>query len=497
MNRCFSSLRAFWLVALLLFVSVPAVWAEDAGQGSDPELVRAIDQILAVPGLQTGFQGILIQSLSDGVTLYERNADHVFLPASNNKLLTSGAALALLGKDFTYHTKLFRTGTLDSVGTLHGDLILQGAGDPILMPDDLLVLARQAYIAGIRRIQGDVRYDDSRFDHLWLGYSWEWDDEPFDYSAQISALNLNENVVAVQPQPGRKVGDPIRITVSPTDRYTTVVNKAVTGPSKSKASLVIDRKRGQNVIAVSGSLPIDAAAKDNPSVPVTIEEPSRFTTTVLAEDLSKVGIRVHGQAREGSPVPAEATLVAEHVSPPLTVILQKLNKPSDNLIAECLLKTIGAVQKGKGTGGEGGTGAQAARVWLAQIGLDVSRLQQADGSGLSRVNYVSPRNLVRLLIALHGRTDFPVFYDSLPIAGIDGTLRNRLKGTRAANNCHAKTGTMSHVSSLSGYITTREGETLVFSILMNGHLTGNRVCSTAQDAIVVLLADYTRKKGTP
>ncbi|HZT41819.1 MAG TPA: D-alanyl-D-alanine carboxypeptidase/D-alanyl-D-alanine-endopeptidase [Chthonomonadaceae bacterium] len=482
------------LLFALLITPIRSARAEDFGSGSDTNLVRAIDKILDVPGLQPGFQGILIQSLSDNAVLYERNADHIFMPASNNKLLTSGAALALLGKDFTYHTRIYRTGPITPDGTLRGDLVIQGAGDPILTPDDMKDLAWQVSKAGIRYIAGDVYADDSLFDREWLGDVWAWDDEPYYYSAQISALNVNENVVRVQVTPGHKAGDPLSFTIEPTDRYTQVLNTGVTGPAKSKSTLIVDRVRGRNILVITGSLPLDVAAKDNGPVPVTIENPALFSVTLLAEDLRSYDIAITGHVRGGTAIPKNATLVAEHVSPPLSVILRRLNKPSDNLIAECLMKTIGAVKTGKGTGGLDGTGEQTARDWYKRVGLDMACVQQADGSGLSRENFVSPRNLVRLLTYLHNRPDFDVFYQSLPIAGADGTLRYRLKGTHAAYNCHAKTGYISTVSSMSGYVFTREGQMLVFSMLMNNHVARNSICTAAQDAIVKLLADYTDKQ---
>ncbi len=468
---------------------------QEAGRGSDPALARAIDAALNVPALAMGFQGVLIQSLTDGSTLYERNADPVFLPASNNKLLTSAATLAILGPNYVYRTRLFRTGPITRVGTLQGELVLRGAGDPLLSPRDLDEIARQVARAGIRRVTGGVRFDDSLFDRQRLGEGWSWDDEPYYYSAQISALNLNENLVSVQVLPGRRVGEHARVLIGPTDKYTALVNTALTGPPKSKPSLVIGRVRGRNILTVSGSLPIDVAAKDNRSVGVTIENPSRFAAFVLAERLRRQGVAIAGGVREGAPISPEAPVVAEHVSVPLSALLRRLNKPSDNLIAECLLKTVGAACRGQGTGGADGTGAQAARDWLARIGLDVSRLRMADGSGLSRRNYVSPRNLVRLLVYLHTLPTFPIFYNSLPIAGADGTLRRRLRGTAAAGNCHAKTGSLAHVSSLSGYVTTRDGEMLAFSILMNNHLAPNRDCAAVQDKIVALLASYSRKSA--
>jgi D-alanyl-D-alanine carboxypeptidase/D-alanyl-D-alanine-endopeptidase (penicillin-binding protein 4) len=489
------ALRAACVLLLCLLQPQSILATEDTGKGTDADLTRTIDTLLADPELQTGFQGILIQSIRDTKVLYERNADHVFQPASNNKLLTAAAALLLLGQNFTYHTRLYAIGELDADGTLHGDLILKGDGDPILSMEDLNDLAQQAVKAGLRRITGRLRYDDSRFDDQRLGDLWTWDDEPYYYSAQISALNVNENVIQVHVTPGRREGNPVKVTVTPTAKYVTIVNTARTGPNRGKASLRVDRIRGVNTITVSGILPHDSPEKAAPVVTVTIEDPSRFTTQMMLESLQHAGIPLKARGKfERETVTSTATVIADHTSLPLSEILKKLNKPSDNLIAECLLKTVGAVKKGQGTAGSGGTGAQTAREWFRSIGIDVLHLNQADGSGLSRVNYVSPRNIVCLLNYLHTQPTFALYYDSLPIAGVDGSLRNRMKGTAAEANCHAKTGYISHASSLSGYVTTRDGELLVFSMLMNNHLAPNRTCTTVQDKIVVLLAEYRLKR---
>jgi len=461
---------------------------------SDQELGRAIDAELTAPELQAGFQGIVIQSLDEDHTiLYERNGDHVFVPASNNKLLTSAAALELLGPGFTYHTRLYRTGALSDDGTLNGDLFLRGSGDPLLSPEDLQALARQVYDAGVRRITGSLHYDDTLFDRRWLGDDWAWDDEPYYYSAQISALNVNENVITVHVEPGRKTGRPVSISLLPASRCTVVRNSAVTVPALAKASLTIERARGQNVIVVRGGLPVDTPVPHSPTVSLTVENPPRYTAELMLEILRRAGVRLdRGKILDGPTVPDQAVIAAEHVSLPLSKILQRQNKPSDNLVAECLLKTVGADARGVGTGGANGTGAEASRGLFARIGLDMTRLQQVDGSGLSRKDYVSPRNLVRLLAYMHTRPTFQALYDSLPIAGVDGTLARRMRGTSAANNCHAKTGTLSSVSSLSGYVTTLGGEMVAFSILMNNHLASSSVCAAVQDKIVTLLANYTR-----
>ncbi len=469
------------------------VHSDEVGTGTDAALVQKIDALLSDKALKSGFQGVLIQSLTDHTTLYERNADKEFLPASNNKLLTSGAALALLGPKFLYTTRVAAATATDSRGVVHSNVTLVGSGDPVLTATDLTDLAHAMKMTGVKRIEGKINYDDSLFDNQRLGDGWTWDDEPFYYSAQVSALNVDENLIAVHVLPGKKEGDPVRVQITPTNHYMTVQNLAITSAAKSKPVIAVERLRGQNVLVVTGSIAVDTEEKAAFKEALTVENPSAFAVAVFKEALEKEGIRVGGKSL---PVATGPVTLAQHTSLPLPEILKLLNKPSDNLIAECLLKTVGAAKKTQGTAGAGGTGAQSAREFFTSIGMDVSHLTQADGSGLSRFNYVSPRCFVQLLSYLHEQPDFAVFYDSMPIAGVDGSLRNRMKNTPAANNCHAKTGYISHASSLSGYVTTQDGEMLVFSMLMNNHLAANALPVSIQDKIVLLLANYTRKGDT-
>ena len=491
---------------------------------SASRLASALDAILDAPALQNDFVGACVMRVRDGQVLYARNADRVFLPASNNKLLTSFAALQMLPSDFAYHTQVRTRGEVDEDGTLRGDLLLVGGGDPVLSLANLDALAQQLAAAGVRDIRGGLRYDDKRYDRQWLGVGWTWDDEAASYSAQISALNVNANCVSVQVLPGKRAGDAARVQVTPSYAAIRVENRAVTGLAKSASSIVIDRARGQNVIVVTGALAGDADTRTQSAVDVTVENPARFTATLFEDALKRAGIRVHDRkilpldegVKPGVTI-APARLLAEHVSPPLPQLLLRMNKPSDNLMAECLLKAVGAFGKASGaavsdapassssliaapafpasvrvgTSGAEGTGAQTARQAFAAAGMNLNGVRQVDGSGLSRGNYVSPRNLARLLVAAQSRSWFPVLYASLPIAGVDGTLRNRMKNTPAMNNCRAKSGSLSHVSCLSGYVTTPNGDLLAFSLLMNNHLGPMRACTLAQDDVVNFLAAYT------
>ncbi|MCX8052977.1 MAG: D-alanyl-D-alanine carboxypeptidase/D-alanyl-D-alanine-endopeptidase [Armatimonadetes bacterium] len=454
-------------------------------------LPERIDEILKDPNLNHGLQAIVVRSLKTGRTLYERNPDQAMIPASNMKLFVSAAALDRLGPGFTYKTRLYSNAKPDKRGVIKGDIALVGGGDPVLGIKDLTNFAKRLRTMGIRKITGGVVVDDSMFDDVRLGWAWTWNDLPYYYSPEISALNINRNVVDVWVQPGKRTGAAAVVTFDPPTSYVEVENTALTGKADSPKTIRVDRRLGRNVISVSGSIPVGIKVKSAEET-ITVQEPSLYAGHILKEELSKQGIVVFGGIKSGK-LPAGGTLLCEHTSPPLSKIVAMLNKPSDNLIAEVLLKTLGAVIKGKGTFE---AGVEVAKKFWEESGLDLTGLRIVDGSGLSRLNYVTARNVVDLLTHMHRHEYSDVFLESLPIAGVDGTLRNRLKGTACEKNLRAKTGYLSQVSSLSGYLTTTSGEPLVFSILMNHHFCSNGPATAVQDKICELLAESSRITGS-
>lgn len=474
----------YLVLAALIFQSCAWGTSALASQWPDASLANTIEQALAEPALEHGIQGVLIESLNDGRVLYERNSNLVFMPASNMKLIVSAAALDLLGPDHRIPTSLYISGRLTSEGVLEGDVIVVGRGDPVFKREHLQEMAAKIKSMGIKVIEGNIVGDDTWFDGQRLGWGWSWDNEPYYYSAQISALNLDENVVDVWVRPGKKVGDPARVEVIPPTAYMTVRNKCKTVEAGSTKSPFVDRVRGKNVIRVTGAVPIDYEPESAEEA-ITMEEPTLFACNTLIEMLQCEGIKVKGRpVREKKPDGAKFVMV--HHSPPISEMLTLLNKPSDNLIAECLLKYLGARLKGKGTVA---AGEEVELDFLKKIGADPTAINIADGSGLSRLDYVSPSNIVTLLKYMYRHKHSKIYIDSLPIAGVDGTLRKRLKETAAEGNVRAKTGYISRVRSLSGFVTTKAGEPLVFSILMNNHLCPSSEASAVQDRIVVALAN--------
>lgn len=478
--------------AMAVLVAVMAVSASRLAQCAPSAEAAArirqqIDAELAAPGLRGGVQGVLVESLRDGAVWYSRDERTLLMPASNQKVLTSTAALALLGRDYHYVTKLVRTGTIDADGVLHGDLYLVGSGDPILRVADLETLASATQAAGIKSVTGRVYGDDSRFDRIRYGIGWSWEYLAADYAPQLSGLNMDENVMSVRVSPGPTVDSPVTVQVSPMAAYVTVVNRGVTGPAKSAPTISIDRELGLNRITVDGSLAVDASG-NLPSADVTMENPARYAAILFVDRLRATGVTVQKAASVGTAPTSGAVEVARHTGEPLIQVIHELNQRSDNLIAECLLKTLGAE---KGKAGSSEEGWRVAFEWYRSVGLDTSLIDPLDGSGLTRRDRITPRFMVSLLRVMWGRPGGKEWMDTLPLAGRSGTLARRMKGTPAEGNCLGKTGSVANVSCLSGYVTTKDGEPLVFSILMNNQPEPASAARVAQDHIVVLLASYT------
>lgn len=465
---------------LLTFLLLCVAVAASAGAA---DMKSGIDEILGDRALKNGIQAVVVQSLKTGQVLYERNGDTLMIPASNFKLLVSATTLELLGPDFKFQTEVFANGQVQN-GVLDGDLIIKGGGDPVLSTADLTGLAEQVKSAGIKSVKGNIIADDSLFDRQRLGSGWSWDSLQYYYSAEVSALNLNRNTVDVYVRPGEKVGDPVEIELSPKTTCFTVESAATTGEKGSTNTIWVSRPLGLNIIRVSGSIAQGTKVTSRETLR-SIMEPQLYTGCAFETELAKQGIEVSGSVRSGR-LPEGAKAVASHSSPPLSRVLPLLNKPSDNLIAEVLLKYLGAHFKGTGSWDKG---AEVERELFKKMGMDMDGLSISDGSGLSRFNYISANNLIKLLSYMHSSKRYQVFFDSLPIAGVDGSLYSRMRNTSATNNLRAKTGYIGRVSSLSGYVNTKSGEPMVFSIIMNHHLCPKSDATGLQDKICVMLAD--------
>jgi len=459
-------------------------------------LQRDIDAILAAPPLEHGYWGVLVKSLDTGQTLYASNARKLMMPASTMKIVTLAAAAERLGWDYTYTTTALAAGAV--VGdALDGDLLVVGSGDPSLMASDdsaarvFASWADRLKALGIRVIAGRIVGGDHALDRQTLGFGWSWDDLADDYAAGVGALQLNENAVRITVAPGPAPGDAASVSSAPPGGLT-IASLVTTGARGSAPSISTHRVPGSMRLELRGTIPAGGA----PVVQgVAVDDPTLFFVTALKNALVANGIDVRGPAVDidevtDPPSLAGAVTVGEHQSPPLSVLAARLMKISQNQYAETLLKTVG-LAAGTPTAAGGRSAVQAT---LETWGVSAGGLIQRDGSGLSRYDYVSPETIVTILTHVDAdpRLRDP-FEASLPIAGRDGTLANRLKGTPAEGNVRAKTGSMSNVRTMSGYLTAADGERLAFSILANNFDTTADVVNAATDAIVLRLVRFSRR----
>ena len=458
-------------------------------------LPAELDSVFADPAFARASWGVVVQSLDDGQVLYRRNAERLFLPASNLKILTAAAALVRLGADFRYRTAVLARGTRRA-DTLAGDLVVAGRGDPTLVLDtargaaDPLVTLRpwadSLKARGIRVVLGRVVGGATPFTDPPLGPGWAWDDLDAEYSAPVGALQFNESVAYLIAVPGQAPGEPVRLSLLPRSAPLRVFATATTAVRDSgAAALRWSRAPFTDSVTVSGSL---AVGRDTVRLPLSVPDPARYFATSLTEALAGRGLAVAGESVAVVALAPDTLFV--WTSPPLSAVLPPFLKPSQNQIGETLLRTLGA--EGAGVGSMDSGRAVVGRV-LSDFGVPPDAYVLADGSGLSRYDYVAPEAIAQVLFAMYARPDFRTFYDALPIAGVDGTLATRLRGTAAAGNAHAKTGSLTGVRALSGYVETADGEHLLFVLLANNFTAPQRLVEAAQDLIVERLANFSRR----
>jgi serine-type D-Ala-D-Ala carboxypeptidase/endopeptidase (penicillin-binding protein 4) len=455
-------------------------------------LVRDIDALLATPALAHGYWGVLIKSLKTDETLYSVNAKRLMMPASNMKIVTLAAAADRLGWSYTYETKLFAAGRIDA-GVLQGDLVVVGSGDPSIgaTPDTLGGWADQLKARGIRVIAGRIIGDDNAFDDDGLGFGWSWDDLPDDYAAPVSALQYNENAVRITVGPGGAAGDWGAISSSPAGSGLQIDSQLTTSAAGTATAIAARRLPGSSRLELRGTIPVGATPVTRT---VSVDNPTQFFVNALRTALIDRGIDVRGPAVDiddirDAPARADGPPLIGHRSAALSTLAIRLMKVSQNLYAETLVKTLAAGTT-RVTAQAGLTIAQAA---LQGWGVGPDGLIQRDGSGLSRYDYVTPEALVTILTHVDRQVSLKgPFEETLPIAGRDGSLSNRMKGTAAEGNARAKTGSMANVRGLSGFVTTADGEPLVFSILANNFETAPDTINRTADAIVVRLAEFKR-----
>jgi D-alanyl-D-alanine carboxypeptidase/D-alanyl-D-alanine-endopeptidase (penicillin-binding protein 4) len=430
----------------------------------------ASDLAIFLNRIRSGSWGVMITSLTRGDTLFSRNPGDEMRPASTMKLFTSALAFQQFGTEHQFSTDVLRDGPVSSDGTLHGNVILRGDGDPALSPRfidggpsaSMDMLAQQVVAAGIKRITGDVIGDATGFDDQKVPDGWLTRYLGSSYAARVSALSLDENLVWVAVSPGKSSGTAASVVLEPASSTISVVNKARTvGGGGVNIHM---SKHSDGSIEVRGSIGRDAGVKRYSYV---VDDPALFAAGALKSALTAKGIGIDGQVRL-APTAPNATKVTSLASPTLARMVSAMNRESINHYAELLLRDAARGPQ-RTVQGSAANGNHAMRIFFKnEIGADSSTIYNADGSGLSTADHVTARSMLQLLSYAHAAPWGPAFHASMPLAGESGTQRRRMTGSPAQGNLHAKTGTTNDVIALAGYVTALDGEVIAFAFLYNG-----------------------------
>jgi D-alanyl-D-alanine carboxypeptidase/D-alanyl-D-alanine-endopeptidase (penicillin-binding protein 4) len=469
------------------------------------ELQLKIRQVLSRPSLQRCRIGIKIVSLDTGKIIFDEDSTKYFMPASNMKNFTVATALEKLTPNFRFVTSVYAPSAPDQDGLIKGDLIVFGRGDPTIFfginsEDDIKgmeKLAEKIASTGVKRIEGDLIGDESYFTSSPIPYTWEWDDLQWYYGAQVSALSVNDNSAKLTITPSQKADEKALVQVIPPESGFLLINEVKTIEGNSH-QIQIRRKLGTNILEVSGSIGKDAKPFE---AYVALPNPALTFVSILRSLLEQKGIIITGETktvdseyRKKNPLSANLVELTKLESPPLGLIAQKTMKPSQNLYTELILRAMGEFLEEtkdlKKTSLD--KGIVIVDKFLQEIGVPSGSVLMYDASGLSRHNLVTPDAVLKLYLFMKKSRFAESWYESLTIAGIDGTLKERFKGTLAEKNVRGKTGTINQVAALSGYVTTLSGEKLVFSIIVN-NLPDLSLRVSTIDEIVLSLANFAGK----
>ena len=449
----FKMFRKRFLFTLLLFVVLlPASGLTKSSYQS------SLRNLVPQEARGNGKLGVYVKSLNTGKVLFEYNPNKNFIPASNNKVISSYAALALLGKNYRFKTEFYTGGEL-SKGTLFGGLYVKAYGDPSITTDDLIRIIRDLKSKGIKRIKGDIYFDDTYFDDVNYGKGWKKAWRGDYYCPPIDAFSLNYNTIDVTVTPRKRWESPI-VEITPAAYIPNITNTAES--SKYKSKLIVGQDPSGDRIFVKGKINVKSSPQ---KYTISVLKPVDYFGLVFRNLLVLEGIEFDGQIYRKQ-TPPWATLFYTHKSKPLHEIINDFNKDSVNIIGEAIVKTLGA--KYVGTPGTWDNGSYVITKFIKDSGMG-NEIVLADGSGLSRYNRVSPKVLANVLSKAYKRSDFSDEYmSSLPVAGVDGTLKKRFRRSAVKGRVAAKTGYLNGVRALSGYVFTRDGDVLVFSVISNG-----------------------------
>lgn len=488
-NRTYRALPrgALVLAGAVALAASSTTWAAPTkGAPAEQKINELLREILAAPELEDAAVGVHIRDVQTGKTLFQRNGTRLMNPASNVKLVTTAAALAKLGPSYRFSTIAYRDPDLRG-GTLNGNLYVKGRGDPTLTNETLFGLVNEIALKGIDRIQGDVIVDDSFFDNIYEGPGWEQERSDQSYAAPMGALSVNFGTFSVRVVPGDGGYGAAKVMVWPNIPMFEVSSDVVTRGSGTPRRLFVGTtQEGDKVkVTVRGFIASDDHLGAN--IYKRVYEPTVYAGQVIYALLEMRGVKIKGKVKVGR-VGRGALPIAYLASEPLAEIISTLNKYSNNFIAEQILKTLGA-ELGDGPG-SWASGCRVIGGFLEEIGITKGSYVMGNGSGLNDINRFTPEQITMILEAMHKRFDVrPEFEASLAVAGKSGTINSRFSNTPAESRLRAKTGTLTGVSALSGFVVTREDRLLAFSVMMNGYQGRARAMWTVQERIGNALAE--------
>lgn len=463
-------------LALIMAPLDPAV-AEDpaaevatevpAAEPAPSPLAELLDPLMDDALLGRSPAAVHVVSVRTGEEVYARGADQALLPASTMKVITTAAALRTLGPSHTFHTDLLHTGELKDDGTLDGDLYVRGGGDPTLVLERLWKLVQELRLEGVRKVDGNVVFDDDLLDTDPGIPGWDKALDKADgpaYYPPLGALSLNYNTVALYVGPGTELGEPARVELETPSGVIEIDNQATTGSAHGRRWLKLERKiDGQKTrFTVTGVVPAESGTRRYYR---SVGDPTAYFTGAFAELCKQQGVKVTGHFVDGS-TPDDAVLLVRQSSPSLGVILQTVDKHSNNFMAEMVLKAMGA--EVVGAPGTTAKGVEVLRDYLGGLGLDLEDAVIVNGSGLTREGGFRPEILTAVLVDMHGdRQVGAEFRAALAIGGLDGTLRSRFREEGQVGRMRGKTGSLNGVHCLTGYVDAANGEVYAFAFLVN------------------------------
>jgi serine-type D-Ala-D-Ala carboxypeptidase/endopeptidase (penicillin-binding protein 4) len=456
------------------------------------QLRTDIESAILAPGLYRATWGIAVHSLARNERLFELDPHALLVPASTMKLISLAAAAEAVGWDYTFETQVLATGPIVG-GVLQGDLVIVGSGDPSVAgrPGDADLSAWTAALRdrGISRIEGRIVGDDDAADEPRPGFIWSWDDLGYPYGALPGALNFAENVLEITVTPGALEGQPTTLTVPPDSQGPSVVNRSVTGPARSRQMLSPEWRPGERHLTIAGTIAADAKPT---RLAVAAGNPTEWYARMVRARLIAAGIGVSGPAVDGDDAGGfdrtSAAAIHTHRSPPLSGIAKPLLQESINVYAEAVLRLATGPSGPRSTD----QALDAVRARLESWDIPREAIQIVDGSGLSRRDVIAPDALVAILRRMWDETGASPWMQAVAVAGRSGTLEARMKRTPAEGNLVGKTGSMSNVRTLAGYVRTADGEPLAFAIMVNNFEGPSSAATEAIDRVAVRLATFSR-----